>query len=214
MTRPKRLSAVHAAETRAELLRVARELFAERGYHGTSIDEIVERSRTSKGALYHHFRSKEELFRSVVDEVVAGLMGQLNSRDLQRQRRGDPRQFWGSLPTQQIAYLVAASADSTFRQVVLIDGPAVLGWTTWREIQETLFVEPVRAWFSASIDHGLIKPHPVAVLARLYLAAMNEAVMMIAHSDDPDATRRELNPVLIAMLEGLLVTRAIPETVS
>jgi hypothetical protein len=104
-----------------------------------------------------------------------------------------------------LAYLDAASDDAAFRQIVLIDGPAVLGWPLWREIQAMLAPDYMETWLQDAIDEGLMAPHPVSPLAHLLVAAMNEAVMYVAHAPDPAAARSEVAPVVRALFEGLLL---------
>src|SRR5829696_3371503 len=65
----RRTQAQRRAATRRALLDEARSLFAERGYHGTFLEEIVRRAGLTRGALYHHFEDKKDLFRAVVDEM-------------------------------------------------------------------------------------------------------------------------------------------------
>src|SRR5712692_850125 len=116
--------------TKRELLRIARELFAERGYARTTLDEVAERAGATKGALYHHFNDKLELFRAVFEELEKEMSDQIIAAAatagddvLEQMRRGVG------------AFLEAASAPAQ-RRICLIDGPSVLGWETWREIDE------------------------------------------------------------------------------
>jgi AcrR family transcriptional regulator len=199
---PPRLSARHTANTRRALIRAGRELFTKKGYDATSTDEIVERSRLSKGALYHHFNSKHELFRAVFEDVEAALIQRSGAEAGDFPPAGSFA-FWEESMKLFLAYLDAASDDAAFRQIVLIDGPAVLGWELWREIQAMLAPDYMETWLQNAIDHGLIAPHPVSPLAHLLVAAMNEAVMYVAHSPDPAAGRSEVAPVVRALFEGL-----------
>ena len=199
-----RLSARHTANTRSALIRAGRELFTKKGYDATSTDEIVERSRLSKGALYHHFSSKHELFRAVFEDVEAALIRRSGAEADDFPPAGSPA-FWEESMILFLAYLDAASDDAAFRQIVLLDGPAVLGWELWREIQAMLAPDHMETWIRNAIDQGLIAPHPVLPLAHLLIAAMNEAVMYVAHAPDPAAARSQIAPVVRALFEGFLV---------
>jgi len=199
-----RLSARHTANTRSALIRAGRELFTKKGYDATSTDEIVERSRLSKGALYHHFSSKHELFRAVFEDVEAALIRRSGAEADDFPPAGSPA-FWEESMTLFLAYLDAASDDAAFRQIVLLDGPAVLGWELWREIQAMLAPDHMETWIRNAIDQGLIAPHPVLPLAHLLIAAMNEAVMYVAHAPDPAAARSQIAPVVRALFEGFLL---------
>jgi AcrR family transcriptional regulator len=197
-----RLSARHTANTRSALVRAGRDLFTKKGYDATSTDEIVERSRLSKGALYHHFSSKHDLFRAVFEDVEAALLQRTGAEfgDLPAVSSSG---FWDESMRLFVGYLDAASDDAAFRRIVLIDGPAVLGWALWREIQAMLAPDSMETWLQNAIDQGLIAPHPVSPLAHLLVAAMNEAVMYVAHAPDPAAARSDVAPVVRALFEGL-----------
>jgi len=56
------------ARTRSAVLRAAGRVFAERGFHGATLDDVVAEAGVSKGALYHYFRSKQELFLALLEE--------------------------------------------------------------------------------------------------------------------------------------------------
>jgi len=183
------------------LIRAGRELFTKKGYDATSTDEIVERSRLSKGALYHHFSSKHELFRAVFEDVEAALIRRIGAEASDFPTAGSPA-FWEESMTLFLAYLDAASDDAAFRQIVLLDGPAVLGWELWREIQAMLAPDHMETWIQNAIDQGLIAPHPILPLAHLLIAAMNEAVMYVAHAPDPASARSQVAPVVRALFEG------------
>lgn len=208
-----RLSARHTANTRSALMRAGRELFTKKGYDATSTDEIVERSRLSKGALYHHFKGKDELFRAVFEDVEAALIQRSGAAAGGLPIAGSST-FWEESMALFLVYLDAASDDAAYRQIVLIDGPAVLGWELFREIQVKLAPDSMETWIQNAIDQGLIAPHPVLPLAHLLVAAMNEAVMYVAHAADPAAARSETAPVVRALFEGLLLdSRGRPDSV-
>jgi AcrR family transcriptional regulator len=199
-----KLSARHTANTRSALIRAGRQPFTKKGYDATSTDEIVERSSLSKGALYHHFTSKHELFRAVFVDVEAALIERSAAETTDLPVPGSSTS-WEESMTFFLTYLDAASDDAAFRQIVLIDGPSVLGWELWREIQVMLAPDRMETWIQNAIDQGLIAPHPVLALAHLLVAAMNEAVIYVAHAPDPAAARSEVAPVVRALFEGLLL---------
>jgi AcrR family transcriptional regulator len=81
----RRTQSERRAETRARLLAAARTVFAQRGYHAASLDLISERAGCTKGALYHHFGSKEGLLLALLDQQVSGRLAQARAPD-----RGPP----------------------------------------------------------------------------------------------------------------------------
>jgi AcrR family transcriptional regulator len=184
------------AATRAALLRVGRELFAERGYAGVGTEEIVARAGVTRGALYHHFADKRDLFRAVHEELEQALVAGIGERIAGIE---DP---WDLMLSGVRAFLDACT-DPAVMQISLIDAPAVLGWVQWREIDERYGLGLISFGLQNAIDGGVLAPRPVRPLAHLLMGAMAEAAMVIANADDPRAARAEVEPPLIALLEGL-----------
>ena len=188
--------AEQADSTRTALGAAARQLFTERGYAATSTTEIVERAGVTRGALYHHFAAKEDLFRAVFeqleDEVTKHVAKEaLTSADpLEQLRRGTR------------AYLDAC-IDPAVQRVVLLEGPSVLGWQTWQEIEQRYGYGLVVAGVEAAIGAGLIAAQPVEPLAHVLFGALTEAGMVVARADDPGAARAEMEAAMDRLLDGL-----------
>ena len=188
--------AEQADATRTALSAAARQLFTERGYAATSTTEIVERAGVTRGALYHHFAAKDDLFRAVFeqleDEVTKHVAQEaLTSTDpLEQLRRGTR------------AYLDAC-IDPAVQRVVLLDGPSVLGWEAWQEIEQRYGYGLVVAGVEAAIGAGLIAAQPVDALAHVLFGALTEAGMVVARSAEPRAARAEMEAAMDRLLDGL-----------
>ena len=188
--------AEQADATRTALGAAARQLFTERGYAATSTTEIVERAGVTRGALYHHFAAKEDLFRAVFeqleDEVTKHVAKEaLTSADpLEQLRRGTR------------AYLDAC-IDPAVQRVVLLEGPSVLGWQTWQEIEQRYGYGLVVAGVHAAIGAGLIAAQPVEPLAHVLFGALTEAGMVVARADDPGVARADMEAAMDRLLDGL-----------
>ncbi len=187
--------------TRAALLRVARKLFTERGYAETATEEVVRRARVTRGALYHHFRDKQDLFKAVLDEEQVKLAASIKAVAT---RESDP---WCALMAGCHAFLDAC-LDSSVQQILLIDAPAVLGWEGCREADAMYYLESVKAAIQAAIDQRLIPPQPVDALARIILGALNEAAMLIANAEDEQTARRDVSQVVDKLLGGIRIAGA------
>ncbi len=188
--------AEHTEDTRAALLEAARELFTERGYAGTGTEQIVQRARLTRGALYHHFSSKEDLFRTLLEEVESELIGRLVGEgapgaDVLEQFRNGCQKF------------LDASLEPTVNRIMLVDGPAVLGWETWRDLELAYGFGLLREYLELVIEAGLLEDQPVDPLAHLLVGAINEAAMLIAHADDPAVARKQAGRALDRLLLGL-----------
>jgi AcrR family transcriptional regulator len=194
---PRRPSKAERAEaTRGELVRVARELFAERGYADVGTEEIVRTARVTRGALYHHFEDKRDLFRAVHDqlekELTERIAGEMSGVE-------DPMEL---LVTGIRAFLDACT-DPAMIRIALIDAPTVLGWAEWRAVDEKYGLGLVTMGLQNAMDAGVLRRQEIRPLAHLMLGALGEAAMLIGNADDPAAARREVEPPLLALLEGL-----------
>jgi AcrR family transcriptional regulator len=185
-----------AAATRAELLRVARELFAARGYADVGTEEIVRAAQLTRGALYHHFADKRDLFRAVheqlADELLASIVAQT----------GGSADAWEAL-TRGVRAFLDACTDPAVIRISHLDAPAVLGWAEWREIDAQHWLGVVSMALQEAMDAGIVRRREVQPLAHMLLGAMVEASMLIANAADPDAARAEVEGPLLALLEGL-----------
>src|ERR1051325_11117418 len=116
-----------AAATRAKLLRVARELFAARGYADVGTEEIVRAAHVTRGALYHHFTDKRDLFRAVHAQLAEELLGQIVAQT------AGSADAWEALTRGMRAFLDLCEDPAVIR-ISHLAAPAVLGWAEWREV--------------------------------------------------------------------------------
>ncbi len=185
-------------ETRRRLLSVARELFAREGYAAVSLAEIAEAAAVTKGAVYHNFESKAELFGQVVEQVQGEVADRVAAA---ADRESDE---WEQLLAGCRAFL-AVSCDRAVAQVMLIDGPAVLGWDAWRAIDEASSARQLTEVLTVLVDKGLVVDQPVEPLARLLSGAMNEAALWLARSgrsEDLTAVTAALERMLDALRQN------------
>ena len=136
----------------------------------------------TRGALSHHFGTKQGLFRAVVESLEQDLAELIAAAAMQG---GDSME---QLRLGCLAFLDAA-LDPAVRRVVLLDAPAVLGWQAWREMDTTYGLGLVSEAVKHCMEDGLIAERPVQPLAHLVLAVLNEAAMLVANADDPVTTR-------------------------
>jgi AcrR family transcriptional regulator len=187
--------------TQAALLRAARELFAERGYAGTATEEIVARAGVTRGALYHQFRDKEDLFRGVYRQIEAEFAEKIAERIRERTRRGSTP--WEEFREGAQAYLDVA-LDRDVQRIALLDAPSVMGAGAGREVGR-FGLGLLRGGLQRCMDEGSIAQQPVEPLAHLLRAAITEAAMLIARSPEHAAMRREAGAAVARLLGGLHV---------
>jgi AcrR family transcriptional regulator len=190
-TRPDRGEA-----TRDALLAAARALFAEHGYAGVGTEEVVRRAGVTRGALYHHFRDKQDLFRAVFEQTEAEIMQTIIARV---EGLTDPME---ELAVGVRAFLDACD-DPTLMRIGVRDAPGVLGWEEWREIGNRHGLGLVTGALSWAMDEGQIARGDVRTLAHLLLAALAEASLLIASENDPRAAREDVERTLMLLLDGL-----------
>ncbi|MFF8955072.1 TetR/AcrR family transcriptional regulator [Streptomyces sp. NPDC014894] len=184
--------------TREALVAAARGLFAERGYAGVGTEEIVRAAGVSRGALYHQFRDKSDLFDATVQTIEAELTERI--ADQVMGTADDPVQ---ALKEGARAFL-HAFAEPDVERILLLDAPGVLGWRRWREIGQEHGLGVIAKTLEAAMASGALAARPVAPLAHVLLGALDEAALVVAHSDDPAATRAQMADTLEDLLDGLL----------
>ncbi|MCY9784539.1 TetR/AcrR family transcriptional regulator [Nocardiopsis sp. EMB25] len=181
--------------TRRALLGHARRLFAEHGYAEVGLAEVVAAASVTKGALYHQFDGKSDLFRAVLEEVQAEVSARVAKA---ADAHDDP---WARLTAGCRAFLTA-STDPRVQRIMLVDGPAVLGWAAWRAMDEAGSARHLTEALTELAEAGLLRPQPIAPLAHLLSGAMNEAALWLAASG-ADGDPEEVWTALSGMLESL-----------
>ncbi len=194
-SRPTR-KAEQSRETQDRLIKVAKELFTSKGYAGTAMEDLVAKAGMTRGALYHQYADKRDLFRAVFEAVEADLGQQLA---MAVAAETDP---WQMLRAGARAFL-ASAADPTIRRVVLVDGPAVLGWEEWRRIDAQHSLGMVRTIFEANIAAGNLPAQPVEPLAHLIVGALNEAALAVAAAEDAAGARESFAVSMEGVLDAL-----------
>ena len=187
-----------ALATREALIEAALRLFAERGYADVGTEEIVARAKVTRGALYHHFEDKRDLFRSVFERVEAGLMERIGTR---MKTAKDP---WELILNGMRSFLDACE-EPAVKQVALTDAPSVLGWQEWREIDNRHGLGLTRTALEGAVAAGVLRPLAVEPMAHLFVAALSEAAFVIAYADRPRRARAEVEQALVQLVEGLRV---------
>jgi AcrR family transcriptional regulator len=182
--------------TRAAIVKAAKRLFGERGFTGTTMDNVATAANVAKGAVYHHFETKEALFEAVFDEVSQDLVAEVD-----RIARSEKDALTAMAAGTQ-AYFAACAKDAT-GQIILRDGPAVLGWERWREIDARHFGGGFPLAIARAMDDGLIARQSVEPLSRLLLGAVTEAAVACSAGGDLHKTGAEYARAFRTLLEAL-----------
>ncbi|MFW6718735.1 TetR/AcrR family transcriptional regulator [Streptomyces sp. MAR4 CNY-716] len=197
--RTRRTQQERTASTTKDLVGAARAHFARDGYATASLDAICDRAGISKGALYHHFRNKQTLFRAVYEAEQHRLRDAIAAAF---RACADP---WDGLRAGQRAFLTGSIEPGTQR-ITLLDAPGALGWAVMREVQADCRAMTRRGLEQAVHADGesAVPAVELDAMASVVFGALCECAMAVAHAPDPDA-------VLAASLRqvDLLVT-ALP----
>ena len=182
--------------TTSEVIAAARKLFAEAGYAATSLDAIAAAAGMTKGAIYHHFSSKQEVFRAVYEQERQRL-SEMEQAAYSRKR--DP---WDGFIAACLAFL-EASADPEVQRITLLDAPGALGWETIREMFVRDDLRTMVAALEAAMAAGRLRKRPVEPIAHLLHGAMGESAMLIAHAKDQRAALRTASAEVRRLLEAV-----------
>jgi AcrR family transcriptional regulator len=194
----KRTQAERSEATRDALIEAARVLFAERGYADVGTEEIVRAAGVTRGALYHHFGGKRDLFEAVYERVeselaqriAAGALGAGAASPLEAMQAG-------------AEMFLQAATEPEAQQIALLDGPSVLGWDRWREIAAEHGLGLIEATLQAAVEAGAIPSQPIRPLAHVLMGALDEAAMLVARAEDPEGMRAEVSRTLDSLLAAL-----------
>jgi AcrR family transcriptional regulator len=187
--------------TRLALLAAARELFGERGYAATSIEEIAARAGVTKGAVYHHFGGKGDLFQDVYEQV----MREVSDRVVSRFNEPD---HWVAL-TSGCQLMIDAQLDPAVRRIALHDARSVLRWDVVHLIESRYGAVGIRGALRKAMHGGVIEQQPLRPLALLLAGALSEACFYVADAEDPALAREEVGRLVVRILEGLRVKAAV-----
>jgi AcrR family transcriptional regulator len=173
--------------TRGRLIATARRLFAEKGFAATSTEEILGEAEVSRGALYHHFAGKTDLFQAtfeaVEDELTAQVLGAATAGG-----ETDPLRI---LELGFDAFLDQC-LNPEVQRIVMLDGPTVLGWDTWHELDERYGFGTLKAVLTVAAQMGRIEEDAVDPLSHLLLGAIMQAGMVVARAQDPVAAKQAM----------------------
>ena len=180
-----RRSRADAEKTREQLLDVATRLFGERGYADTSITDICAELDITKGALFHHFKTKDVLFREVWTRVQMEMDSDARDAAIAARSRTDPYAAFMAGARTYLRYV----ARQEFQQIVLIDGPYVLGLKGWYESDHDLGTQNVTAGVAYLSKQGLVAPEHIEPIAIMLQSALNGAGFALLR--DPNAETAE-----------------------
>jgi AcrR family transcriptional regulator len=185
-------------KTTTNLKKIARRMFSKRGYGNTSMEEIVQEAGVTRGALYHHFSGKKELFLRVFEDALDDVAKYVAKPP------AEARTTWEKLLAANYAYLIAC-VDPKLQQIILIDAPAILGWDVWRRVDEERSMHILKGLLTKLMDEGVIESMPVDALAHVISGAVNESVLWVAQSPNSQKALDEAWATLRSLLNFMRI---------
>lgn len=198
MPAPRRSQEERARSTRSALLTAAHELFAERGFANVPADEIVRRAGVTRGALYHHYADKKDLFQDVFEQLETDITSEID-----QVVRAAPDPLSGMVAG--LARFLDLCQRPDIRRIGLTDAPAVIGWAQWREIEARHGLGLMTQLLQQAADAGMLRVTSVPTTAQLLLSMMIEAALMIANVPGDDTVRTTVQESILGVLAGLMV---------
>jgi AcrR family transcriptional regulator len=193
-----RTQAERSATTKDALLRAARPLFATHGFGAVSAESIATAAGVTRGAMYHQFADKTELFAAVFEAVESEVMTGIGEV-VDASAQADPVE----LMKLGAHVWLDACTDPEVHRIILLDAPSVLGWERWREVGMRYGMGMVQALLQHAIDSGSMPPQPIVPLAHVLIGALDEAALYLARSDGSEETRKEIDDIVDRLLLAL-----------
>ena len=181
MTEVKSRREMYSEATRAALLDEATALFAARGYGGTSLEDVASASQVIRGAVYHHFASKQALFEAVLQLQEARAMEAIAAAAA----APDP---WDAAIQALDAYL-RQCCDPTYGRLVWLEGPAALGWRRWRECERNYAYGLVERFIRDLVDGGYLDDRAFDTLVQFSFWMLGGAGLAVAEAQPEDKLR-------------------------
>ncbi len=183
-TAPRQRQRERSDATVEDLIRAGRALFAAEGYAGTSLDTVCERAGVTKGALYHHFAGKRQLFGAVYSREQEHLAATITAA--YREAADDP---WEAVFEGSRAYL-EASLDPEVQRITLFDAPGALGWEAMRDMGVNCR-ELILRGVERALRKDAIPPRPPGPLTAMLYGGLSESAMAVVRAEDPQTALKE-----------------------
>lgn len=192
----RRTQAQRTEETTRQLLTEARRLFAQKGFAGTSIEEIVRAAGVTRGAMYHHFSSKEDLFEAVFAKEQEAIGHRVHVAAAKK------KGAWNQLKAGCDEFLTAC-LDPAIQQIFFLDAPAVLDAKRIEEIECAHSIQMLTMAIEKAMKEGTLRTRPVMPLAQLLFGVLRQAAVVATRDSEDGATMKQMRKELQRILDAL-----------
>jgi AcrR family transcriptional regulator len=182
-------------ETRAKLIKAARQAFAAKGFAQSSMDDLTAQAGLTRGALYHHFGDKKGLLEAVIAQIDGEMTTRLSAIVAHAETT------WDGFIDECIAYIKMA-LEPEIQRIMFLDGPAVLGDPS-RWSNQNSCIASTQCTIQKLIDENMVRPVDALATARLVMGALLGASLWIATADDPQSASQKAVDGFLALVSGL-----------
>jgi AcrR family transcriptional regulator len=187
----------YAEATHEALLDSASACFFESGFAATSLDHVARRARVTKGAIYHHFTSKRELFLAVLERQQEHSVGSVTLAG------ASAADAWSGIVAAIDAFLDTIS-DPVYQRLCWVEGPSALGFEEWWSCGERYEIEVISRLLQRAADAGILVVDDIDMLAHVLFGAVSAGVLGMVRSREPIIERQRFRTVMLALMAGLV----------
>jgi AcrR family transcriptional regulator len=187
----------YAEATYEALLDSAAACFFESGFAATSLDHVAQQARVTKGAIYHHFSSKRELFLAVLERQQEHSVGSVT------QAGANAVDAWSGIVAAIDAFLHTMS-DPIYQRLCWVEGPSALGFEDWWACGERYEIEVIRRLLDRAAGAGILIVEDLDMLAHMLFGAVTAGVLAMARSTAPVVERERFRSVMLVLMAGLV----------
>jgi AcrR family transcriptional regulator len=195
----------YAEATRDALVESAAACFFESGFAATSLDHVAQQARVTKGAIYHHFSSKRELYLAVLERQQEHFVGSVSEAG------ANAPDAWSGIVAALDAFLVTMS-DPVYQRLCWVEGPTALGFEEWWACGERYEIEVIRQLLHRAARAGVLVVDDLDMLAHVLFGAVSAGVLGMMRSHDPSVERARFRTVMLALVDGLMRRDGAPPT--
>jgi AcrR family transcriptional regulator len=193
----------YAEATYEALLDSASACFFESGFAATSLDHVAHQARVTKGAIYHHFSSKRELFLAVLERQQEQSVGSIT------QAGENAADAWSGIVAAIDAFLSTMS-DPIYQRLCWVEGPSALGFEDWWACGERYEIEVIRRLLDRAAQAGVLIVEDLDMLAHVLFGAVTAGVLAMVRSAEPIVERERFRTVMLVLMAGLVRPDEVP----
>jgi AcrR family transcriptional regulator len=187
----------YAEATYEALVDSAAACFLENGYVATSLDAVAKRARLTKGAIYHHFASKRDLFMAVLQRQEE------RSARTEIEAGAAAPDAWSGIVAAFDTFLETIS-DPVYQRLCWVEGPAALGFEDWWACGERYEIGVIRAQLDRAAAAGVLIVQDLDMMAHVLFGAVTAGVLAMARSEEPTRERDRFRATMLDIIKGVV----------